>query len=105
MREVVLVEFAGDSGPVLVEVEDQRVGPLPASAAGSEIRNAGRSFREAIAGIEPIARAVMAQLETLAPNEATVEFGIKLTGKTGIVLASTEAEGHFKLSLTWKKPD
>ncbi len=104
MRGIVLVEFPSDAGTVFVEVAENRVGPLPASNLDSDIRKAGQSFKEAIAGIEPIARAVMKQIEGLSPDQATVEFGIKLTGKAGVVLASTEAEGQFKLTLTRKKP-
>ncbi len=104
MPNVVLVEFPSDTGSVFVEIEEDAVGPLPASNAGTNVLRAGQSFTDAVSGIEPISRAVMKQIEGLAPDEATVQFGIKLTGKAGVVLASTEAEGQFTLTLTWKKP-
>lgn len=98
-----LVEFANGGGRVVVEIEDQLAGPLPASA-GSVAGKATESFEEAVAGIRPIAEAVLAQVRELGPAEATVEFGIKFTAKAGVVLAAASTEGHCKISLKWTKP-
>jgi len=105
MSRTVLVEYeAPGGGTVLVEMAEQQTGPLPASTAGgTPSRKAGTQFMEALAGIRPIAEAVLKQIEGLAPSQATVEFGVKLTGKAGVVLASAESEGHLKLTLTWTR--
>ena len=106
MSDTVLMEFPSENGIILVEVAEKQVGPQPASLGSDGVRKAKQTFVEAVAGIQPIARAVLAQIEGLAVSQATVEFGIKLTGKAGVVLASTETEGHLKLTLTWtKKPE
>jgi Trypsin-co-occurring domain 1 len=36
-----------------------------------------------------------------------VEFGIKLAGEAGALIAKTSAEGHFTVRLSWspEKPD
>jgi len=98
-----LIEFTNNGGRVVVEVEDQLAGPLPASP-GTVTGKATESFEEAVAGIRPIADAVLAQLRELGPAEATVEFGIKFTAKAGVVLAAASTEGHCKISLKWTKP-
>ena len=103
MTQPVLVKFESDSGPILVEVAEVQVGPLPAAAGNAGVKDSGRKFMEAMSGIRPIAEAVLAQIEGLAPSEAKVEFGVKLTGKAGVVLASAESEAHLKITLTWTK--
>ncbi|MBF0375337.1 MAG: hypothetical protein HQL39_18240 [Alphaproteobacteria bacterium] len=98
-----LIEFDSESGPIFVEVDDDQPGRHEASNVTPKPRKADKSFLDAIAGIEPIARAVMAQIEKVAPNEASVEFGVKISSKAGIVLASAEAEGTLKVTLKWVK--
>lgn len=41
----------------------------------------------------------------MAPDEVTVEFGIKLGAETGIVVAKGSTEVHFTVTLCWKRPD
>jgi hypothetical protein len=105
MGDVVLVEYPVAGGSVFVEIAEEHVGPLPASPLGEGIRKAQQSFLESLAGLEPIARTIRERIEGLAADQASVEFGVKLNAKTGVVLASAETEGHFKVTLTWKKPD
>lgn len=38
----------------------------------------------------------------LAPNELELAFGLKFSGKVGVVLASTDAEATLTLKATWK---
>lgn len=99
-----LVEFATDGGRVFVEVEGQLEGPMPASP-GTIAAKASESFEDAVAGIRPIAEAILAQVRELGPAEATVEFGIKFTAKAGVVIASASTEGHCKICLKWNKPE
>jgi hypothetical protein len=101
--QTALIEFQADGGPVVVEVEASLVGPRPA-AAGEIAARASKSFAEALAGIKPIAEAMIKQLADLGPAEAKIEFGVKFTAKAGVVLASAESEAHCKITLGWIKP-
>jgi hypothetical protein len=38
-----------------------------------------------------------------APEEVTVEFGIKFGAKGSVYIAGGEAEANFKVALKWKK--
>jgi len=44
---------------------------------------------------------------TGAPDSVEVEFGLKLAGTLGAVFASTQAEGHIQVTMTWnrRKPE
>ena len=55
--------------------------------------------------IRPVAQTVLGALKELnTPQEITLEFGIKLGGKSGIVFASAETECNFKIGLKWTNP-
>jgi Trypsin-co-occurring domain 1 len=41
-------------------------------------------------------------LRELAPEEAQVEFGLKIGGETGVIVAKGAAEVNFVVRMTWK---
>jgi len=104
-----LVEFevAGSPGEtVLVEVDEtpSEVGEERAARPG-EVQRAGRSLEEALERVKPAASALVEKVRSLAepPDEATIAFGVKLTGKAGAVLASAALEANYQVTLTWKR--
>ncbi|MCV0428666.1 MAG: hypothetical protein K5905_24685 [Roseibium sp.] len=103
-----IYEFHSSHGLVRVEVDDPPGQSPIAVGRGDEVTvEARESFEEAIAGIGPIAEGILAQttgLDTL-PKEVGVRFGIKLSGTLGAILASTAAEAHIEVNLTWKNVD
>lgn len=40
-----------------------------------------------------------------APDEAEIEFGIKVGSKAGVLVSQADAEFHIKATLVWKKPE
>lgn len=102
-----LVEYsAGDGSVVLVEVDDEEPGFVRASGADQLAGRAAKTLRDALDVVGPTAQALIEKIESLPrrPAEAVVEFGIRLNGRAGAVIASTEAQGHFKVRLTWRDP-
>lgn len=99
-----IVEFSSDDGPIFVEIQETVAGPLPASNIAGVAGQAEKSFNDTVAGIRPIAQAVIGQLVDLGPQQAEVEFGVKFSAKAGLILASAASEGHCKIRLTWTKP-
>jgi len=100
-----IYEFSSAHGAVRVEVEEPAGQAPVAVGRGDEVAvEARESFEEAMAGIGPIAEGILAQTTGLgtAPKEVEVSFGIKLSGKLGAILASTAAEAHIEVTLTWK---
>ena len=41
-------------------------------------------------------------LKEVAPAEAEVEFGLKIGGETGVIVAKGTAEVNFVVRMTWK---
>jgi len=106
-----LVEYRIDSEgkqTVVVEVEEpleetgeERAGLLSWKSPTPASEDLAGAFDR----ITPAANLLMSKLRGLAerPDEATIEFGVKLTGTAGAVLASAGVEANFNVSLTWKR--
>lgn len=98
------IEFeTDDSKPIIVEVdvEDQAYGSEPAGRSVEIAEEAQQSFEDALSLLRPATETVVQQLRTLSPDEATVEFGIKLDAKAGAFLTSAGAAANFKVTLKW----
>jgi hypothetical protein len=103
-----IVEYSlADGGSIWVEIEteyDQASdGLLPASDGSNTVRKAEETFGEALSTIREVAAEVIGQVRSLAspPDEVSVQFGVKLTGQTNIIIASGSAEASLILTLKW----
>ena len=93
-----------DEGCIKVEVSDPGV---VRAGAGDVIGKATERFDDAIAqvirmGQLAIRRATMA---ATPPDAIDVELGLKLTAKTGFVIAESSGEANFKVVLKWTLTD
>jgi hypothetical protein len=73
--------------------------PEPGQAAA----RAARSLSASLEQLEPILRTVRDKLVASAPEHFTVEFGVKLGGETGMILAKGTAEVNLKITMTWDR--
>jgi hypothetical protein len=91
-------------GSIVVEVgEDLGGGPVRAGA-GDIVGQASQTLEAALDHqLKPVAEALIGRLRHLAtvPNEATVELGLKLSMRAGMVIANTAGEASLKVTLKW----
>jgi Trypsin-co-occurring domain 1 len=73
--------------------------PDPGQAAAV----ATRSLSASLAQLEPVLRTVKDKLAASAPEHFTVEFGVKLGGEYGVILAKGTAEVNLKITMTWDR--
>lgn len=102
----VVYEFASAAGQVRVEVDEPPGrGPAAVGRGDGTLAKASKSFEEAVAGIRPIAEGILAQTTDLvqAPRAVEVAFGVKLSGEMGVILASSTAEAHIGVKLSWER--
>jgi hypothetical protein len=106
----VLVEVAVDDvagGPVVLVESDRNdiAGGLTLAAPepGQAAAKASRSLAASLEQLEPVLRTVKDKLVASAPEHFTVEFGVKLGGETGIIVAKGTAEVNLKITLTWDR--
>ena len=100
-----LLEFPlEDGGSIVVEVDDAVAGTQRASRAGEVAAQVKETFEAALAPVAPAAEALLGRLGDLSkqPEEITVQFGVKLTGKLNAIISSTAGEANFAVTVKWK---
>jgi hypothetical protein len=96
-----------EGGPLLVEIDDDDPGyDRAARSAGELVADTGKQFGTALEVIRPAADALIDKMGRLATRPETIEvqLGIRLNAQAGAVIASTQAEGHLQVKLTWTSP-
>jgi Trypsin-co-occurring domain 1 len=96
-------------GPLLGESRNRVVryvrpnpdAPLAAEAAAT----ATWSLSASLEHLEPVLRTLKEKLAASAPEHFTVEFGVKLGGESGIILAKGTAEVNLKITMIWDRKD
>jgi hypothetical protein len=83
------------------EVPDDLV--LASAEPGKVAARARTTLEEALADLKPSLAKVVGVLREMAPGEMTVEFGVKMGGETGVIIAKGTAEVNFKVTLSWKE--
>ena len=101
MKQLVEYELE-DGSTIIVEVDLPEAG-IERAGRADQIIKAKERFGDALEHIKPVAQTVFSKLGSLSADEISVEFGIKLGAKAGIIIASADTEANFTVSLTWKQ--
>jgi hypothetical protein len=87
-------EFLDSSSGLRIEVEDTESG-IPGRAYGTEFLSA----------LRVLAAQTAKQLENLPsearPTELSISFGLKALASGGFAIALGEADGNFRVSMSW----
>ena len=107
MKRIIEFSLEGTKKTVLVEIEDNEEGISKASRLGKGFEKASQSLEKSVDKIKPMAEAVLKKLHELSekPDEISVEFGLKLSGSAGAVLASSSLEANYTITLKWVKEE
>lgn len=91
-----------DDGTETIRVEVSELG-LTRAGAGDVIDRATQRFDQAIAQVVKIGQDAVRRARAAAspPDSIDVELGLKLTAKTGFVIAESSGEANFKVTLRW----
>lgn len=60
------------------------------------------SLEEALAKLRPSLEKIRHLLKELSPETTVIEFGIKIGGETGIIIAKGTADVNFTIRMSWK---
>ncbi|MBT2565332.1 hypothetical protein J7I84_02265 [Arthrobacter sp. ISL-85] len=99
MTEVLRYEVG--SGTVLVEAADNTYGVDHPARNEQGILDTGRRLEDALASVRPAARAALEAMAELIPEQIQIEFGVKLAGDAGAVIAKSSSDAHFVLRMSW----
>jgi hypothetical protein len=94
---------AGSDEMLVVEVDRSEVSEdlVLASEPGKVVARAQVTLEEALARLKPSLSKVVDLLKELSPDQTVVEFGLKLGGETGAIIAKGTAEVNFKVTMSW----
>ena len=97
---------SADSHEILVvEVDRDEVpeGLVLASAAPGKVTDRARvSLEEALEKLKPALGKIVHMLKEISPDETGLEFGLKVGGETGVIIAKGTAEVNFTVRISWK---
>lgn len=97
-----LVSFPSNAGPPLVmEVADSDLGVERVAREDGGIVQATEKLEDALGRAVPTLHSIVRSIRSLAPDSATIEFGVTFTTEAGVVIAKTAVEGHFTVTLAW----
>jgi hypothetical protein len=100
------VPLDGTSDNVVVfEVDEQDTPDELQMASDDGSRTAARAIvtlDETLSGLKPSLHKLVGMLKELAPDEASVDFGLKIGGEYGAIIAKGTAEVNFAIHMTWK---
>ena len=91
--EAVVVQLGGAAAP----------GPQPAGNKASIVQQAQLGFEEAAGKLQPIAQVLLNQMKQFEADEVKLELSVRFCAELGLILAKSEAEGHCKLEMIWKR--
>lgn len=93
----------GSAEIMVVETDRSEVSDdlVLAAEPGKVIARAQLTLEEALAELKPSLRKVVQLLKGLSPDQTVVEFGLKLGGETGVIVAKGTAEVNFKVTMSW----
>jgi hypothetical protein len=91
----------GEASSVLVEVDEETFGVEAVSRLPDGVLEAGQRLESALGSVRDAGEAVLREMRKLSPDAVEVEFGIKLAGEAGAMIAKASAEGHFTVRLSW----
>jgi hypothetical protein len=100
-----VVSFGKGDETVVVEVGPPSPGTRAVSSgAGKKITE---TFEEALSRLDAVLAALRSKVKSQLEDadEVSVEFGMKISAELGAIVAKSNAEGNFKISVTWKRPE
>jgi hypothetical protein len=99
MTEVLRYEVG--SGTILVEADDNSYGVDHPARNEQGILDVGWRLEDALASVRPAAHAALEAMAELTPEQVEIEFGVKLAGDAGAMIAKSTADAHFVLRMWW----
>lgn len=99
--DMVMRYQVGEGSSVLVEVDEDTYGVEAVSRTSEGVLEAGQRLEAALGSVRDAAQAALEAMSKLSPETVEVEFGIKLAGEAGALIAKASAEGHFTVRLSW----
>ena len=105
MAQQIVIVSLGNGESVLVEAATELGEGLEPIGRSDGIGRTVETFQEAAEQLSSLASVIADRLHGLAnaPEEISVEFGIKVAADASVVVARTSGEANFKVTLQWHR--
>ena len=77
---------------------------LAGAEPGRTLAEVQAKFGASVRSIRPAITELIGALKDSGPDSINIEFGIKIGGETGVIVAKGTAEVNFTVSMAWKRP-
>ncbi|MGH4013620.1 MAG: CU044_2847 family protein [Pseudonocardiaceae bacterium] len=104
MTDLIMEVPLADGNNVVVEVDRREVPGELVLAAAKPYEVAARAtetLEQVLYKVRPALQSLSQWAKSAGPDECCVEFGLKLGGETGVIIAKGTAEVNFVVRLTW----
>jgi hypothetical protein len=99
------LEFRSEEGgAVLVEVAEPERGPvMRGGIPGASVVEAGESLEGVLGKLGPMVKGIVSELRAAAdwPDEVEVEFAVKISADSNVIIARAGGEANFRILLRW----
>ncbi|MCE3029411.1 CU044_2847 family protein [Streptomyces sp. CMSTAAHL-2] len=104
--QLVTMALDGEGKDIAVfEVDGDLTGSdLELAAGGDLVGRARVSVSEALDQVRPVLARVVETTRDLGPQEVEIQFGLKMGGETGLIIAKGTAEVNFAVRMVWRRP-
>jgi hypothetical protein len=106
MTHLLSLQVDADSEDSLVfevdpsEIPDDLV--LASPVTGQVVAKAQVTLEQALTNLKPSLHKIVHMLKELMPDDAEIEFGLKIGGEAGAIIAKGTAEVNFIIRMSWK---
>src|SRR6266516_2410678 len=94
-----------DQTTMLVEVTRQRDGEVSAGVGRDVIGRVSETFEEVLSRLARMGSVITAQLDAAVQpaDRVVVQLGLKVSAKTGFVIAESAGEAQLTISFEWQR--
>ena len=93
-----------DGGVILVETSSLSSGTVTRGGrVESAVVEAAKSLDQVVGQLGPVVKGIVAQLRTTTagPEEIGVEFAVKISADSNLVIARAGGEANFRITMRW----
>jgi hypothetical protein len=100
-----LLKFRSEQGgSILIEVVEPLSGPVTRGGrAGAAVVEAGESLGQVLGQLGPAVKGIVSELREATdwPDEVEVEFAVKISADSNVIIARAGGEANFRIALKW----
>jgi hypothetical protein len=99
-----LLKFTSEQGEaVLVEVNDRADAVTRGGRSAAAVVEAGKSLEQTLGQLGPAVKGIVSELREATdwPDEVEVEFSVKISADSNVIIARAGGEANFRIALRW----